>query len=94
MWQGPLGTEKGTQKGGWVSEEKGSPVLARLKGPRHTSASVCSSVITAMKTPVCHKGVSCTAAVWDIVSVQTEGVQQLQQSSPVWVCCLRLSPPG
>lgn len=89
MWQGPLGTEKGAQlERGLASEEKGSPVLAQLKGPKHTSASVCSSVTVAMKTPVCHKAVSCTAAVWDIVSVQTEGVQQLQQSS------LRLSPPG
>lgn len=48
----------------------------------------------AMKTPGYPKGMSCTAAVWDIVSVQLEGFQQPCKSSPVWGCCLGLSPHG
>lgn len=68
-------------------------MLSQLKRQGHAGA--CLFTCTeAMKTPGCCKGVSCTAAVWNILSVQTEDVQQLRKSSGVWGGCWALGPSG
>lgn len=68
-----------------ISERKEEPsacTAQKAKAHQCLSLFICT---VAMKIPGCHNGVSCTAAVWDIASVQMEGVQQLHNSSLVWV---------